>query len=717
MNEQNTIDLGIVGIKNMGVYDPETTYEKLNVVTYQGSSYCASKDTVGNLPTDTEYWQLYAQKGDPGETGPQGDKPVKGVDYYTENDKSEIETDLLPYISEEIASQLGNLTSATPLVATSISDMVDTTRIYVNTTDGYWYYYNGTEWVQGAIYQSTGVSDGGIDKYKLDNELKDAIFKTFETSLDLSDCVNNLEYIKSVSSSIYTEFTGTRLLVVPIKSFTTYIVKKSLGSKLRLYTSVNFPGQNVAITNTVSRDGYTDATIISGENDKYLGVYYYGNASDGGTYTPTEILNTIKVYEGEVIDTETQAHYLDSRIDAEHIIDSSRLNTELKNAIFKDLGDLIDISDCNSVEYIKDHAESVYVGFTGVKTLVVPIDPNEIYYVKKIKSARFRLYLSTDYPSAYYHVPINSYITDDNANQLSIETGDNDAYLGILYYSGTYDTLTEREILDSIEVYKNKITETQAHYLESKIDNYFINSFDNPNCLKLMSYRPLSEFDRPYIAISSDDGANSLADVTVDIFKTYKTVYNKNIPLTMALMHNSAIFGNSTKKSKVLDLINNYGSSVAIHGITSYTEYTTKELFDFLDNERDYLTNNLVAPSSIIFPNHAYNERTATIAGSYYGVSCTGGTQLGTNYLNRPRTNRYTLYRFSLFNSSMTTNIIKDAIDYCYEHNLVFMPFFHDNTLQNDYDRCKPLLDYCVEYANSKGFTFINVGDIPYLRN
>lgn len=56
-------------IKNMGEYDSQTNYEKLNVVTYQGSSYCALKDTTGNLPTNSEYWQLYAEKGEKGDKG------------------------------------------------------------------------------------------------------------------------------------------------------------------------------------------------------------------------------------------------------------------------------------------------------------------------------------------------------------------------------------------------------------------------------------------------------------------------------------------------------------------------------------------------------------------------------------------------------------------------------------------------------------------------
>lgn len=46
-------------------------------------------------------------------------------------------------------TRLNAATSGAPLKATSTSGMTDTTRIYVNTTDGYWYYYNGSSWTQG----------------------------------------------------------------------------------------------------------------------------------------------------------------------------------------------------------------------------------------------------------------------------------------------------------------------------------------------------------------------------------------------------------------------------------------------------------------------------------------------------------------------------------------------------------------------------------------
>lgn len=50
-----------------------------------------------------------------------------------------------------------------PLVANEISDMTDTSKIYVYTgsqsgyVNGNWYYYNGSNWISGGVYNSTAV--------------------------------------------------------------------------------------------------------------------------------------------------------------------------------------------------------------------------------------------------------------------------------------------------------------------------------------------------------------------------------------------------------------------------------------------------------------------------------------------------------------------------------------------------------------------------------
>ena len=57
------VSAGRVLIIPKGAYNPATTYEMLDLVSYNGSSYIAKTTTTGNLPTDTTYWQLSAYGG------------------------------------------------------------------------------------------------------------------------------------------------------------------------------------------------------------------------------------------------------------------------------------------------------------------------------------------------------------------------------------------------------------------------------------------------------------------------------------------------------------------------------------------------------------------------------------------------------------------------------------------------------------------------------
>jgi len=54
---------GRVLLMPKGAYNPLTTYEMLDIVSYNGSSYIAKGTTTGNLPTDGTYWQLSAYGG------------------------------------------------------------------------------------------------------------------------------------------------------------------------------------------------------------------------------------------------------------------------------------------------------------------------------------------------------------------------------------------------------------------------------------------------------------------------------------------------------------------------------------------------------------------------------------------------------------------------------------------------------------------------------
>ena len=59
-----TINAGRVRFVSRGTYNNSTQYYLFDLVDYNGSSYIAKENSLGNLPTNTQYWQLIAEKGD-----------------------------------------------------------------------------------------------------------------------------------------------------------------------------------------------------------------------------------------------------------------------------------------------------------------------------------------------------------------------------------------------------------------------------------------------------------------------------------------------------------------------------------------------------------------------------------------------------------------------------------------------------------------------------
>lgn len=53
-----------------------------------------------------------------------------------------------------------------PLIAKSLEEMKDITKVYVNASDGHWYSYNGSNWVDGGVYNSHGIGDNSITPEK-----------------------------------------------------------------------------------------------------------------------------------------------------------------------------------------------------------------------------------------------------------------------------------------------------------------------------------------------------------------------------------------------------------------------------------------------------------------------------------------------------------------------------------------------------------------------
>ena len=68
-------DAGIIGFVPRGEYSPAETYDFLQFVYYNGSTYVAKKETTGNAPVENnEFWQILAKGQLTGVSGVKGEK-------------------------------------------------------------------------------------------------------------------------------------------------------------------------------------------------------------------------------------------------------------------------------------------------------------------------------------------------------------------------------------------------------------------------------------------------------------------------------------------------------------------------------------------------------------------------------------------------------------------------------------------------------------------
>ncbi|NEX53645.1 BppU family phage baseplate upper protein [Lactococcus lactis] len=91
----------------------------------------------------------------------------------TELNKANEEILKLEATTSTLDNKVSALSSGAPKAVSRVSDMTDKTKNYVYTgtelgyTPGNWYYWSGTAWISGGVYQSTGIGDHSISRAKL----------------------------------------------------------------------------------------------------------------------------------------------------------------------------------------------------------------------------------------------------------------------------------------------------------------------------------------------------------------------------------------------------------------------------------------------------------------------------------------------------------------------------------------------------------------------
>ena len=144
-----------------------------------------------------------------------------------------------------IDAKVNSATSGSPLVASSTDDMTETDRVYVNTTDGKWYYYDGDSWEIGGTYQSTGLDENDVGLYNINTTITDELLEKVSLS--------NLGRFQTNNSN------NTAIRTTPffIKKGTIITVGATFLSKYQ-WRIQNYNGQgNTYIMTFGTRDTYT----------------------------------------------------------------------------------------------------------------------------------------------------------------------------------------------------------------------------------------------------------------------------------------------------------------------------------------------------------------------------------------------------------------------------------------------------------------------------
>lgn len=516
----------------------------------------------------------------------------------------------------------------TPLVVNSVDQMTDTSRNYINTTNGHWYYYNGSSWADGGLYQATGI------------DLDNGVIKNIYENIDLT-----YDYVGKYLPTEIGAFLGTDLeedvghssrLRTPVLNLigTTYI-EFPQGYSLNIYKKINGTTSYVTYSDT----GKLQYTFLSTEIYRFL-----IKKSDNSTITDTidvkiiNLDNNIKNELSDLSDTTNQVNSL--QISNEHYIKD-------------DFNNINYTSEETTENFFYTRQNGTPVTLNGAKCVVIPVKPTEKYQVSGISVSDLSVVVY--FNSLMKFVSSDLYYTDANRHTFKNEE--------ITVPSNTYYMAVQ-----------TRDTSEQDVVIKKKIQKY-TNNFDILTSLERNAYIDkklgyhLDTLDKGYIAICVDDG-NTDIDVIADIFKN-----DYNFPLNLAI-----------PPSRLNVKVTNTTIGYNVNDVCKYVQNNGGEI---LSHSYTVITNDNVNDFDIMYDQFSNNKRLLTEAGlNVNGIILAGGTGEISNSITDMWARKYYNYsdRYgdSLPYNQARTNIakttlanLKTLIDNCVT-NKTFLPLsFH----------------------------------------
>ena len=244
------VNAGRVRFVGRGEYNNSTQYYIFDLVNYDGNSYFAKSNTLGNLPTNTTYWQLIAEKGNTGSVGPTG----------------------------ETGNGIASITK------TSTSGLVDTYTITF--TNGQTTTYQITNGANGSVVDvqvdGTSVVDNGIANIVGISEIKQ----------ELEDMYNLLPKVSGTGETITLDGTVAGKMLVDLKGNTSQetttgknLFKASNGTFTRNGVTATINNSVITLNGTATANVYL---VITSTEDRYSHTF-------SGDYTISKITSATTI--------------------------------------------------------------------------------------------------------------------------------------------------------------------------------------------------------------------------------------------------------------------------------------------------------------------------------------------------------------------------------------------------------------------------------------
>ncbi|MED3792310.1 sialate O-acetylesterase [Niallia alba] len=401
--------------------------------------------------------------------------------------------------------QFANIVSGAPkatyttLSALQAAYPTGTSGVFLVLADGHWYYWNGSIWEDGGLYQSTGIGNQAIHAKNLNDELYDEILNGYPLNLkDLSLYTSAFTGAKNrifISNTPLSDKGKINIVFKSVSSHSFYVVLLEKNVSSNQFTILNSSLINVGIgintieTNFVSTGlgnqyigivGVTDGQTpngYTGTAQKYNNYFSYETFSfSESTFTAT--LNTTNTDIGLYFvaipvnglnsffsDTKAKLEYLENNVGANGIEDEAITAPMLSSDIFDDLTTDIPYNPKDLSIYTSAFVGAVNRIFIMNIPLAVKGKVNVVF--KSVSNRAFYVVLlekSANQFSLKDKKLVDVVIGENILETPFISTGSGNQYIGIV---GIEDGKTPNGYTGAVSSYSNYYSYTTFSFAET----------------------------------------------------------------------------------------------------------------------------------------------------------------------------------------------------------------------------------------------------------